>query len=236
MKQLHLRCDRRYFSKIEKDYISNSISEALFRIFWRLYDAFGPQHWWPGLTPLEVAVGAILTQNTSWKNVEKAIANLKGRGLLSSNAIWQMPVDSLAVFLRPAGYYNVKAKRLKNFIDFLVEEFGGEMESMAEQDESIVRERLLAINGIGPETADSILLYALGKPCFVIDAYTIRILLRHDLVDESVDYHAARALFMENLPADTCLFNEFHALFVKTGKELCRRKGPRCSDCPLTDL
>ena len=233
MQQRRNRCERAHIEDLEAHFSPGGSSEFLFSLFWQLYDFFGPQHWWPGQTPFEIAIGAILTQNTAWKNVEKAIGNLKESQSLSPSAIWAMPEGELAGLIRPAGYYNIKAGRLRNFVRVLMEQFDGSMEDMAARDEDATREMLLEIKGIGPETADSIILYALEKPSFVVDAYTFRILERHDVIDSSWDYHMLRDFFMENLPADVCLFNEFHALFVAAGKTFCRPRRPACDACPL---
>jgi endonuclease-3 related protein len=193
---------------------------------------FGPQEWWPGETTLEIMVGAVLTQNTSWTNVEKAIRNLKDHGLLSLKALNTITLDALAQEIRPSGYYNIKAKRLKNLIRLFFEQYGGSLESLSSVDTGDLREHLLAVNGVGPETADSILLYSLQRPVFVVDAYTHRILLRHGMAEEQMEYHELQELFMDNLPEDVDLFNEFHALIVMAGKEYCKRK-PLCHACPL---
>jgi len=197
-----------------------------------LRDHFGAQNWWPGETRLEVMVGAILTQNTNWGNVEKAIHNLKERGLLAIETLHTISPEILAREIRPAGYYNIKAKRLKNFVRFLMEHYAGSLENLDDEETEYLREQLLAVNGIGQETADSILLYALERPLFVVDAYTHRILFRHGMAEEQVDYQDLQGMFVDNLPAEVDLFNEFHALIVRTGKAYCRTS-PRCSDCPL---
>jgi endonuclease-3 related protein len=204
----------------------------------RLLAAFGPQHWWPGDTPLEICVGAILTQNTAWVNVEKAIANLKGAGLLdgeeaSIERMLAMPDADLAELIRPSGYFNLKAKRLKGFLRFVRDEFDGELAAMFREPLDTLRPRLLAVYGVGPETADSILLYAGDYPTFVVDAYTIRIMTRLGVVDEGITYHAMKELFELALPPDPALFNEFHALLVALGKDFCRPRGPRCGGCFL---
>jgi endonuclease-3 related protein len=208
------------------------ISETLTEIYQLLYDAFGPQHWWPGETPFEIITGAILTQNTNWTNVEKAIANLKVAGDLSPDVLHRIDVTRLAELIRPAGYFNIKAKRLKNFIDWLFDDYGGELANLQSIGTNRLREELLAIKGVGRETADSILLYALERPVFVVDAYTARITLRHRLIEPGADYEQLRQLFESNLPQDVQLFNEYHALLVRTGKEFCRPNA-RCSGCPL---
>ena len=210
-----------------------STREKLNQMYELVEDAFGPQHWWPGETPFEVMVGAVLTQNTNWTNVEKAISNLKSRGLLSPEKLHELPVEELAELIRPAGYYNVKAGRLKNLIDWLFGEFDGDLERMFALSVSDLRERLLGVKGVGRETCDSIILYAAAKPTFVVDAYTCRVLLRHDLIDEDADYEEIKDVFESDLPADVRLFNEFHALLVRVGKAFCRKK-PRCSECPLS--
>jgi endonuclease-3 related protein len=193
---------------------------------------FGPQHWWPAADALEMMVGAILTQNTSWKNVEKAIKNLKKRSILNIRALHSISVPELAEEIRPAGYFNIKAARLKNLINFIVERYNGDVSMLLTEKTDILREGLLSIRGVGSETADSILLYAVGRPIFVIDSYTHRILNRHGLADDQASYHELQELFMDNLAEDTGLFNEFHALIVGIGKQYCRRK-PLCGKCPL---
>ena len=205
----------------------------LIEIYQRLLDHFGPQHWWPAESPFEVCIGAILTQNTAWQNVEKAIKNLKNNGLLSPQGLKDIPVEELARLIIPAGYFNVKARRLMAFIDFLWAEFQGSLEIMFSLDLASLRPDLLTVSGIGHETADSILLYAGGYPIFVIDAYTKRIFSRHHLGPEDTGYHELQQYFMERLSPDTKLFNEYHALLVRLGKEYCRKE-PCCSDCPLS--
>ncbi|MBW2608969.1 MAG: endonuclease III domain-containing protein [Deltaproteobacteria bacterium] len=197
-----------------------------------LLNHFGPQYWWPGETVLEIMTGAILTQNTNWKNVEKAIGNLKKENLLSVEALRAISRTSLAEKIRPAGYFNVKAGRLKNLIDFIVKRYKGDLKGLLNEETVGLREGLLTVKGVGPETADSIVLYAAQRPVFVIDTYTHRILNQHGLADDQATYYDLQELFMDNLPEDVMLFNEFHALIVKTGKEYCRRK-PLCESCPL---
>jgi endonuclease-3 related protein len=206
--------------------------DVLKTIYNRLLAAFGPQHWWPGDTPFEIAVGAILTQNTNWLNVEKAIKNLKYAKALSARALDAMPAAELSGHIRPAGYYSIKATRLKNLVNFLREEYQGSMKRMAKEDLSVIRKKLLFVNGIGPETADSIILYALEKPVFVIDAYTKRILSRHTILHHDASYETFQKLFHEKLSKDVSLFNEYHALMVRLAKDFCR-PAPRCSGCPL---
>jgi endonuclease-3 related protein len=208
---------------------AGALLEELYNKAWQ---ALGPQGWWPGETPFEVAVGAILTQNTNWGNVAKAIAVLKHQDLLDPRALLDLAEAELAQFIRPAGYYNVKARRLKNFLGFLASRYGNSLERMAEDEVERLRPALLGVKGIGPETADSILLYALHKPTFVVDAYTFRILSRHHLIGEACSYEELRGLFMEHLPSEVPLYQEYHALLVSLGKEWCRPR-PRCDTCPL---
>jgi len=209
--------------------------EDLLKIYERMNARFGDLHWWPADGPFEVMVGAILTQNTAWTNVEKAIGALRERGLLSPAALSRIEEEVLAGIIRPSGYYRIKARRLKNFVHFFLEKFRGSVEAMSAAETGLLREELLRVQGVGPETADSILLYACEKPSFVSDAYTRRILLRHRLIPENANYERIRGLFMENLPPDAPLFNQFHALFVQTGKAFCGRT-PRCGPCPLGGL
>jgi endonuclease-3 related protein len=211
------------------------ISETLSEIYRLLYDAFGPQHWWPGETPFEIMTGAILAQNTNWTNVEKAIANLKSAGYLTPDALHRIDHTQLAELIRPAGYYNIKAKRLKNFVNWLFDNYSGELANLQTIYTGQLREELLAIKGVGRETADSILLYALGRPVFVVDAYTARITLRHELIEPGADYEQLRELFQSNLPEGVPFFNEYHALLVRAGKEFCKTKAS-CSGCPLEEL
>lgn len=212
--------------------VTKSILTAMYA---RMSAAFGPQEWWPARTRFEVIVGAILTQNTNWGNVEKAIGRLRSEKALSPRALRDMSFRKLASLIRPAGYFNVKARRLKNFISFFFGEYGGCLEKMAAEDWRPLRRRLLQVDGIGPETADSILLYALGKPVFVVDAYTKRMLYRHNMADRRDDYHAVQEIFMGALDGDVRMFNEYHALFVRLGKDYCRPR-PVCGQCVLRDF
>jgi endonuclease-3 related protein len=209
--------------------------KTLIGIYDALYSHFGPQHWWPGDTPFEIAVGAVLTQNTNWGNVEKAIGNLKREKALNARTLHEISHKKLASLIKPAGYFNVKAKRLKHFLAFLSDHYKGSMKRMKAEDLTYLRESLLSVNGIGPETADSILLYALEKPVFVIDAYTKRILQRHGVVTEKETYHELQELFHNNLKHDVELFNEYHALIVMLGKDHCKPK-PACKGCPLEGI
>lgn len=198
-----------------------------------LFTAFGPQHWWPGKTQFEVIVGAILTQNTSWKNVEQAIANLRAEGLLSPAAIERVPLGRLESLIRASGYFRQKARKLKAFCTFLRKEYRGSLKRMFETPTVVLRERLLGVFGIGPETADSILLYAGEHPVFVVDAYTKRLLARHGWANASAKYEDIRWMFERQFPGDAERFNEFHALIVNTGKHFCWTQEPLCGKCPL---
>jgi len=200
-----------------------------------MYRAFGPQHWWPGESPFEIAVGAILTQNTNWGNVEKVIENLKRDKALNTKSIHGMRIHRLASLIKPAGYFNVKSKRLKAFMDFLMNEYHGSMQRMGDEETQTLRMNLLRVHGIGPETADSILLYALEKPLFVIDAYTKRFLSRHGIMEHEKPYEEFQEFFHSSLKRDVKLFNEYHALFVRLGKTYCRKK-PKCEGCPLKGI
>ena len=200
-----------------------------------LYKTHGPQGWWPASTPFEVAIGAILTQNTSWSNVEKAILNLKKKKLLSSDRLHKTSLRSVAKAIRPCGYYNIKAGTLKNFIRFLFANYKGKIENMRSKTLTILRDELLAINGIGPETCDSILLYALNKPVFVVDAYTRRITECLSLTKKSHDYDFIQSIFTDSLPGEASLFNEYHALIVCHAKKVCKKK-PECDKCVLRKL
>ena len=243
----------RYFKRAQK---------KLILYYQRLFEYYGPQYWWPAVgshqalpgaaagsgsiggaiapdgppdskaSPLEVIVGAILTQNTAWRNVERAIENLKREGLLNPEALHRISVPKLALLIRPSGYFNIKTERLKAFIRFLFEEYEGLLEKMFQEGPSVLRQKLLNIKGIGPETADSILLYAGGVPVFVVDAYTHRILYRHGIYNRKMNYHDIQARFVASLPQDLKLYGEYHALMVRVGKEYCRRQ-PHCRGCPL---
>lgn len=198
-----------------------------------LFQTHGEQHWWPGRTPFEVIVGAILVQNTSWVNVERAIANLRQAKLLTPSAMEKVPQPKLARLIRSSGYFRQKARKLKEFVKFLRKEHRGSLAAMFRTPATNLRGQLLAVHGIGPETADSILLYAGNHPVFVVDAYTRRILQRHGLATGKESYEEFRRLFEKSLPNDPRLFNEFHALIVHTGKNHCRTRAPLCSQCAL---
>lgn len=209
--------------------------KRLLNIYKKLYRAFGPQHWWPADTAFEVVLGAILTQSTSWQNVERAITNLKNAKSLSFKKLLKMKTRRLAQLIRPAGYYHIKAQRLKNFVLFMEKKYCGNFNRMERQDVSVLRQQLLSVCGIGPETADSILLYAFQKPVFVVDAYTRRIFSRHGFVKQDVSYDVLQRLFILNLPAQDRLFNEYHALLVRLGKEFCKKTKMKCQSCPLAE-
>lgn len=209
--------------------------DKLIDFFYKMYDHFGPLHWWPGDSPFEVMVGAILTQNTSWANVERAIQNLKEKDLLDPHKLLNLSHEELAALIKPSGFFNIKARRLKEFVNFFIHEYNGSVEKMKEEELWYLRNKLLKVKGIGKETADSILLYALDMPIFVIDAYTKRIFSRHHIIPSDMDYDALQHFFMENLPQDLRLYNEYHAQIVLTGKTYCRKK-PLCNICPLKDM
>ncbi len=197
---------------------------------------FGPQHWWPADTPFEVAVGAILTQNTNWKNVERAVKTSSEQDILTVEGIDGLAEAELAALIRPSGYFTVKARRLKNYIGLYRGELRGRLRRLASTETAPKSGvELLSVSGIGPETADSILLYAGGHPTFVVDAYTRRVMAQARLAPADAPYEELRRLFMDNLAPDVSLFNEYHALLVAVGKNFCRPKEPRCAGCPLAD-
>lgn len=213
--------------------MSSSKTRPLRQWYDALLAAYGPQGWWPGESPTEIIVGAILTQNTNWRNVEKAIDALRQARLIDWQALRDVPIAKLAQLIRPAGYFNVKAKRLKAFVDWLWQRHEGRLESLDKIPLDQLREDLLEVKGVGPETADSILLYALNRPSFVIDAYTRRVAVRHALAPkDDAPYEKLKAAFEAELPRETALFNEYHALIVAVGKRHC---GPtaKCEGCPL---
>ncbi len=202
----------------------------------RLFDYFGEQHWWPAETPFEVLVGAVLVQNTNWSNAGKALDNLRESGLLEYETLSQLSAEEIAPLIRPSGYYNVKAKRLRNLLNLIEEEYAGDFASFCAAEGEVLREQLLAVKGIGAETADSILLYACALPYFVVDAYTHRVFSRHNLLDEESDYVAIQGRFVAAIECDVDLYNEYHALIVRVAKEFCRKGVPLCAGCPLEDL
>ena len=214
---------------------------ALRRAYRLMLARFGHQNWWPGETPFEVCIGAILTQNTSWTNVERALVNLKTAGLLDASKMIGLRETRLAQLIRPAGYFNVKARRVRSFLRVLIQEFGGSLDRLFAGEVGIVRARLLAINGIGPETADCMLLYAGGHHRFVIDAYTKRIFQRHHWGLPAVDYqqmqHLCETSLCERDGVDRLdYWQDFHAQLVMVGKHFCRSRDPRCAECPLKPL
>jgi endonuclease-3 related protein len=212
-----------------------ALTSTLLDIYWRLLDRYGPQHWWPAETRLEMIVGAILTQSAAWVNVEKGIANLRSRELLSAAMLREVPTEELARLIHPSGYYNAKARKLKAFACWLGECYGDDLDRLFALDLPALRRELLSVYGVGQETADSIALYAARKPIFVIDAYTRRIMARLGVAPAQNSYEACQALFMERLPHDEGVFNEYHALLVCHGKTVCR-KSPVCRDCCLVSI
>ena len=207
----------------------------VYEIYKRLLSSLGHQAWWPAETPFEVIIGAILTQNTNWRNVEKAILNLKDSNLISPDSIANCPLATLSKNIKPAGYYNVKAKYLKEFSGRFLQDYGGSIKVLRDLDCMEIREWLLSLKGVGEETADSILLYALNKPVFVVDAYTRRIFLRHSLIDEAASYGNVQEIVEKDFPQDSKILGEFHALLVEVGKHFCKRKNPLCEKCPISD-
>ena len=210
--------------------------DYLMAMFHALSAALGPSHWWPAVTPFEVAVGAILTQNTQWSNVEQAIANLRSADALEPCNMYHMPEEELSVLIRPSGFFRLKTQRLKQFLLFLRDSCNFQMEKLTQTPLNELRTRLLQVKGIGPETADSILLYALKLPTFVVDSYTKRLSVRHMLVPENISYEDLRRFYIDALPCDPDLFNEFHALIVRTNKTWCLKKAGNCTACPLQYL
>jgi len=208
--------------------------ERIHKIFDYLFNHYGPQLWWSADDTFECAVGAILTQNTSWKNVELAINNIKSKMALNIRNISQTPVEELSLLIKPSGFYIQKAHSLKGFVNFINNKFNGKLENMLNVNSNELREQLLSVKGIGPETADSILLYALDKPVFVADKYTYRIFYRHGIIPKNSKYQQIQRIFMDNLKRDSRLFNEYHALIVKVGKDHCRKKA-NCQECPLVN-
>lgn len=215
------------------------LTNALRRAYRLMRHHFGHQHWWPGETPFEVCVGAILTQNTNWGNVERAIANLKAAAVLDPASLYALPPSKLASLIRPAGYFNVKAHRLRSFLRVLMEDHAGDLARLFGGGTATVRERLLAINGIGPETADSMLLYAGGHCRFVIDAYTKRIFLRHQWSEPGTSYGGLQQLCEAALNEKRSrldYWQDYHAQLVMVGKHFCRSRQPNCAGCPLRSL
>lgn len=214
--------------------MQTSLSERVCTVYHDLYRVFGPQHWWPGDTPFEVMVGAILTQNTQWANVHKTLTIIKQEGLLSPHDLFKHQ-HRIPRLLRPSGFYNVKSRRLIAFLEYFLGSYNGDIARMKQKDFLLVRSELLEINGIGPETADCILLYALGCPMFVIDTYTRRIFSRHGYFFHDAPYDELQKFFYDNLPRQVELYNEYHALLVRLGKGYCKKNDPRCAVCPVRD-
>ena len=206
---------------------------SLPKYYLRLYERLGPQGWWPARTRLEVILGSILTQNTSWRNVEKALRSLRVRGWLRLSALCRVEQSELAPAIRSAGFYRQKAATIRNFLAFLESKYGNSFGRMFRQPMPLLREQLLQIKGFGLETVDTILLYAGRHPSFVVDAYTRRILERHELASPEASYNEIQMLFHQSLNPDTLVFNEYHALLVETGKRFCKRGNPDCRHCPL---
>jgi endonuclease-3 related protein len=212
------------------------MSHVLTNVYDRLLTALGPQNWWPGDSRFEMMVGAVLVQNTAWKNVQRAIANLREADVMEPAALYAVPESELAELIRPSGYFQVKTRRLRHLLQFVMEEYGGSLDAMFRTDLPALREQLLAVHGIGPETADSILLYAGRLPTFVVDTYTHRVLARHGWIGYEADYHEIKDYFETALPEDVPLYNEYHALLVRLGKDYCRKTNPKCEACPLREL
>ena len=209
------------------------MSRKIRAIYKKLFRAFGQQHWWPAKSGFEVILGAILTQNTSWRNVQRALLHLKKSGNFSPAGLKALPLKELSQLIRPAGFYNFKAAYIKEFLKFFFKEYRGSLPKMRLKNKDLLRAQLLSLKGIGPETADSILLYALDKPVFVVDAYTRRILSRHHLIKPQDSYTDIQGLFERSLEQDSKMFNEYHALLVKLAKDYCLKNKPKCQLCPL---
>lgn len=209
--------------------------QRLWEVFRRLYRHFGPRYWWPARTPFEVVVGAILTQAVAWRNVERAIANLEQAGLMSPEQLWASPAEELYPLLRPTRYFRAKTAKLKAFLAVLHQEYDLDLARLLNEETSLLRSRLLGIPGLGPETADAIVLYAAGKPSFVVDEYTRRIFHRLGETPERISYDRLQSYFTAVLPIDVAFWNEFHALIDGLGHGICRTE-PRCEECPLAEI
>lgn len=220
---------------LEANLGSASSSQTLYQIYKKLFYHYGPQYWWPGDTQIEVIVGAVLTQNTSWQNVEKAIDNLKSGRMLNLRKLVALPISELAKLIRPSGFFNIKAYRLHNLLEFICNKYQRSLKRMSKVSTRKLRADLLSVKGIGEETADSILLYAFARPVFVVDAYTERIFSRHKFFAAKTEYSKIQTFFLNNLPKNIKIYNEYHALIVRLGKEYCR-KNPNCSGCPLVNF
>lgn len=211
---------------VEPGEVLNTYYEVLLR-------QFGPQGWWPARTRLEVILGAILTQNTNWQNAARAIARLRDAGFLHWSRLQKASAAEIEECVRPAGYFRQKARTIRNFAEWLHSVHQGSLDRLFAQSAEDARSQLLALRGLGPETADAILLYAGKLPFFVADAYTRRILARHNLISDGNGYQSAQSFLHQHLPADERLFNEFHALLVEAGKRHCKRQQAQCQGCPL---
>ncbi|MBA4019750.1 MAG: endonuclease [Pirellula sp.] len=211
------------------------MTAAVQEAFDRLLERYGPQHWWPGEGPFEILVGTVLVQNTNWRNVEKAIDNLREAGVLTPEKIYALDPEELGELIRPAGYYQVKTKRLRNLLRLIIDQYDGDLDTMFAGNMHALREELLGVNGVGPETADCILLYVGNFPKFIADGYAMRVAARHGWIEFEADYHGLQDFFESRLPAEAPLYNEYHALLVKVGKEHCKTK-PICTGCPLEEL
>ncbi len=213
--------------------MSGSIKgDELLEIYMTLRRAFGHRGWWPAEEPFEVIIGAILTQNVSWNNASKAIAGLRQEGKLSPSTLYQCSAEDIAPLIRPARFYNSKAIKIKNFMDFFFREYGGDLAAMSGEEQAILRRKLLGVKGLGKETVDCILLYACGKTIFVVDAYTRRIFQRYGILEGNPSYDDIQAYFMENLPPDVPLYNDYHAQIVHLGNSICKAR-PLCEACPI---
>jgi endonuclease-3 related protein len=225
-----------FIPRVKEDWMLNEIGKNLLYIYNKLYEHHGLRHWWPAQTPWEVVVGAVLTQFVAWKNVEQAIKGLKREGILTIEGIYSVDMETLEQIIKPTRFYKQKAVKLKNVTGLIMEQYGGKLENLFNLEINELRNVLLDIKGIGPETADSIMLYAAQKPVFVIDAYTLRIFSRLGILSEKCSYGQAQSYFMDNLPADVNLFNEYHAQIDGLGHRTCLAKRPKCSECPLEDI
>jgi len=210
-----------------------NIKKTLNRMYALLEAHFGDLGWWPAETDFEVVTGAILTQNTSWKNVEKAIERLKQKDMIDPVAVKNVKLEELSQLIKPSGYHRVKARRLKTIAQFIIENFEGSIKNMKSMKSERLRKMLLSVNGVGPETADSILLYAVGKPVFVVDAYTKRIFARHGITDDEASYEDVQSVVHSCVPKQARTYNQFHALLVETAKNFCGKRKPLCEKCPL---
>ena len=227
---------RRVEDRQEFRTVTPSLHDRLMDVYRRLLARYGPQSWWPGDSPFEVIVGAILTQSAGWTGVERAIDNLKAADVLSPAGLRAVPIEELAVLIRPSVYFNAKSRKLRAFVEHLGEHYDDDLDAMFRQDADALRRELLSIHGIGEETADDIVLYAAGKPLFVIDAYTRRILGRLGITATTERYDAYQSLFMDSLPRDAGLFNEYHALLDRHAVEACRKRSPTCESCCLLSV